>query len=67
MVRFDAGNLKELGDHMKTMPKYKIADVNDLWKINAVKDLIDAKFDQTILPYFTTNEIDELRDYLSTS
>ena len=52
---------------MKKMPEYKIADVNDLWKIKAVKDLIDAKFDQTILPYFTTNEIDELRDYLSTS
>ena len=67
MVRFNAGNLKELGDHMNTMPEYKIADENDLWKINAVKDLIDAKFDQTILPYFTTNEIDELRDYLSTS
>ena len=65
MVRFDAGNLKELGDHMKKMPEYKIADVNDLWKINAVKDLIEAKFDQTILPYFTPNEIDELCDYLS--
>ena len=66
MIRFDAGTLKELKDNIKKTPVYKTVGSHDHWKIQAVKDLVDAKFDHDILPNFTTNEIDDLRDYLST-
>ena len=45
---------------------YKTVGSHDLWKVQAVKDLVDAKFNHNILPNFTTNEIDDMRDDLST-
>ena len=67
MKLFDAATFEELHENLKKKNTvYKEANVQDLWKIEAVKDLVEAKFDKTILPNFTTNEIDDLRDHIST-
>ena len=51
---------------MKTNRAYQEADVNDLWKIEAVKDLTEAMYDNTILPNFTRDEISDIRDHIAT-
>ena len=66
MLRYNAGTLKELTCRLMKKATYKEASENDLWKIEAVKDLIDAKYDDSILPNFTSDEIDDLRDHIST-
>ena len=66
MTRFDSGTYGELEMNVKKDVPYKIADEKDLWKIEAVKELTDAKFDDKILPNFTTKEIDDIRHYIST-
>ena len=66
MLRYGAGNFKELCINIKTNQDYRPTTEDNLWKITAVKDLIDAKYDNSILPNFTNEEIDCLRDYIST-
>ena len=66
MLRLNAGTFKELKENIKIRPVYHEALEEDMWKIAAVKDLIDAKYDRTILPGFTSKEIDSIRDYLTT-
>ena len=66
MLRFNAGTIAELRKNVLNDSTYKEANEDDLWKIEAVKDLIDAKFDRNILPNFQVNEIDDIRNYIST-
>ena len=66
MLRFDAGIFEELKGNVQKKSIYKEANVHDLWKIESIKDLVEAKFDRSILPNFTSNEIDDLRDHIST-
>ena len=66
MILFDSGSYSELEKNvMKDVP-YVAADEKDEWKIEAVKDLTEAKFDGDILPNFTSTEIDEIRQYIAT-
>ena len=66
MLRFNAEIFEELRRNVLKDSTYKEVNENDLWKIKAVKDLIDAKFDRAILPNFEVNEIDDIRNYIST-
>ena len=66
MLRFNAGTFEELRRNVLKDSTYKEVNENDLWKIEAVKDLIDAKFDRAILPNFEVNKIDDIRNYIST-
>ena len=66
MLRFNAGTIAELRKNVLKDSTYKKANEDDLWKIEAVKDLIDAKFDRNTLPNFQVNEIDDIRNYIST-
>ena len=66
MILFDSGSYNELeNNEIKDVP-YVAADERDEWKIEAVKDLTEAKFDGDILPNFTKTEIDEIRQYIAT-
>ena len=67
MICFNSCNFKELETKVKKDIPYKAADDQDLWKLGAVLELTEAKFDDNILPNFTTKEIDDFRDYISTS
>ena len=55
---FNSGSFTELQRDV-TNRAYQEADVNDLWKIEAVKDLTEAMYDNAILPNFTRNEISD--------
>ena len=63
---FNSGTFAELQQDVKKKREYKEADVNDLWKIEAVKDLTEAMHNNTILPNFTKNEISDIRDHIAT-
>ena len=63
---FNSGSFTELQRDVKTNRAYQEADVNDLWKIEAVKDLTNAMYDNTILPNFTRDEISDIRDHIAT-
>ena len=63
---FNSGSFTELQRDVKTNRAYQEADVNDLWKIEAVKDLTKAMYDNTILPNFTRDEISDIRDHIAT-
>ena len=63
---FNSGSFTELQRDVKTNRAYQEADVNDLWKIEAVKDLTRAMYDNTILPNFTRDEISDIRDHIAT-
>ena len=66
MILFDAGTYSELEKNViKDFPQFE-ADEKDEWKIEAVKELTEAKFDGNILPNFTSKEIDEIRQYIAT-
>ena len=66
MIRYDCGTFSELEKNIVKDVPYVAADEKDEWKIEAVKDLTEAKFDGNILPNFTSTEIDEIRQYIAT-
>ena len=66
MIRFNCGTYKELEKNIKKDIPYMPADEKDLWKIEAVKELTEAKYDNSILPSFTVAEIDDIRRHIST-
>ena len=66
MIRFNSGTFSELERNVKKDIPYMAAAEEDLWKIEAVRELTDAKFDNTILPNFTVAEIDDIRQHIST-
>ena len=66
MILFDSGSYSELEKNVMKDVSYVAADEKDEWKIEAVKDLTEAKFDGDILPNFTSTEIDEIRQYIAT-
>ncbi len=39
----------------------------DVWKINLVKELIDVKWGEASIAYFSTDEIDEILEQICTS
>ena len=43
----------------------KTDEINQ-WKIEAIKDLIEARLDDNVLPRFTKSEINTIVDYIST-
>ena len=66
MIRCGAGSFKELIQYRWQNDEYmKTEDIN-LWKIEAIKDLIEARYDDDVLPRFTKNEVNSIVDYLST-
>ena len=66
-LRCDAGSLKELIHHQWRNEEYMKTSKINLWKIEAIKDLIEARHDDNVLPRFTKSEISEIMDYVSTS
>ena len=66
MIRFNCGTYTELEKNIKKDTPYMPADEKDLWKIEAVKELTEAKYDNSILPSFTVAEIDDIRLHIST-
>ena len=66
MLRYNGGTFDELRESIRKSPLYKKAADADLWKIEAVKDLTEAIYDRSILPGFETEEIQQIRNYLST-
>ena len=51
---------------IRKSPPYKTVTEADMWKIEAVRDLTEAIYDESILPEFEAEEIKEIRNYLST-
>ena len=47
MIRFDSGTYTELEKNVKKDVPYMPAVEKDLWKIEAVKELTEAKFDNS--------------------
>ena len=66
MVLFDCGTYSELEKNVVKYVPYVEVDESDKWKIEAVKDLTEAIFDDNILPNFTTTEKEDIRKYIST-
>ena len=66
MIRFSSGTYNELVKNVKKDVPYMPALEADLWKIEAVKELTEAKFDNSVLPNFTIAEIDDIRKHIST-
>ena len=66
MIRFNSGTYNELEKNVKKDVPYMPALEADLWKIEAVKELTEAKFDNSVLPNFTIAEIDDIRKHIST-
>ena len=66
MLRYNGGTFDELRENVRRPPPYKTATEADIWKIEAVKDLTEAIYDRSILPGFEADEINQLRNHLST-
>ena len=67
MLRYNAGTFDELREKVRKSPPYKKAIEDDMWKIEAVKDLTEAIYDRSVLPGFETKEIQDFRNHLSTA
>ena len=67
MLRYNAGTFEELRCNIRKTTSYKKAIEDELWKIEAVKDLTEAIYDRSMLPGFETEEIREIRNHLSTA
>ena len=42
-------------------------DEKDKWKVNFIKEITDIKFNKLIVEDFTTEELDDILEYLCTS
>ena len=67
MLRFNASEYSEIDANVLKKAVYKDIPTGGHWKIDASKDLIEAKHDSSILPNFTIDELKDLLGDLTTS
>ena len=65
MLRQDVRQLEELNADIIGQAIYKDIPAEDEWKVQGAKELIEAKHDTSILPNFSTKEIEVLLDYFT--
>ena len=66
LLRYNGGTFDELRENVRKSPPYMTATEADLWKIEAVKDLTEAIYDRSVLPGFEREEIQQIRNHIST-
>ena len=66
LLRLDVRQLEELNADIIGQAIYKDIPAEDEWKVQVAKELIEAKHDTSILPNFSTKEIEVLLDYFTT-
>ena len=63
----DKHNIEDVTKDDLQKLEYAPIDENDKWKVNIIKEITDIKFNKLIVEDFTTEELDDILEYLCTS
>ena len=63
----DKHNIEDVTKDDLQKLEYAPIDENDKWKVNIIKEITDIKFNKLIVEDFTTEELDDILEYVCTS
>ena len=63
----DKHNIEDVTKDDLQKLEYAPIDEKDKWKLNIIKEITDIKFNKLIVEDFTTEELDDILEYVCTS